>query len=76
VEKYTLKNLDCADCAIKIENGLKELDSVNFASINFATSQLKIDSDNLEEAQKLIKTIEPDVVFIDKTHQKRMIKQK
>ena len=67
MEKYTLKNLDCADCAIKIENGLKELDSVNFASINFATSQLKIDSDNLEEAQKLIKTIEPDVVFIDKT---------
>ncbi len=65
MEKYRLKNLDCADCALKIENGLKKLDSVNFASINFATSQLQIDTENIKEAEKLIKDLEPEVELLD-----------
>ncbi len=65
MEKYILKNLDCADCALKIENGLKKLDSVNFASINFATAQLQIDSANIKEAENLIKDLEPEVKLID-----------
>ncbi len=67
MEKYTLKNLDCADCALKMENGLKKLDSVNFATINFATAQLQIDTENIEEAEKLIKELEPEVELIDQS---------
>ncbi len=64
MEKYTLKNLDCADCALKMENGLKKLDSVQFASINFATAQLQIDTEDIADAEKLINEIEPDVVLV------------
>ncbi len=65
--KYTLKNLDCADCALKIENGLKKLDSVNFASINFATTKLHLDTDDIVEAEKLIKKLEPEIELVDET---------
>ncbi|MCF6335204.1 MAG: cadmium-translocating P-type ATPase [Spirochaetales bacterium] len=67
MEKYRLRNLDCADCALKIETGLKKLDSVNFASINFATAQLRIDTENIEEAEKLIKDLEPEVELVGQT---------
>ncbi len=69
MEKYKLKNLDCADCALKIENGLKKLDSVQFASINFATAQLRIDTEDIAEAEKLIKNLEPEVEIVKKEDQ-------
>ncbi len=64
MEKYTLKNLDCADCALKLETGLKKLDSVQFASINFATAQLHIDTEDIREAEKLISNLEPEVELV------------
>lgn len=64
MEKYKLKNLDCADCALKLENGLNKLESVQFASINFATSQLHIDTGNIREAEKIINDLEPDVELV------------
>ena len=48
---YRIKNLDCADCAIKIENHLKKLDDVKFVSINFATSRLNIETDDLKKIE-------------------------
>ena len=32
---YRLENLDCANCAAKIENALKKLDGVSDASVSF-----------------------------------------
>ncbi len=64
MEKYKLKNLDCADCALKLEKGLNKLDSVQFASINFATAQLHIDTGNIREAEKLISDLEPEVELV------------
>ncbi len=64
MEKYTLKNLDCADCALKLENGLKKLDSVQFVSINFATAQLHIDTEDIREVEKLISDLEPEVELV------------
>ena len=58
---YRLKNLDCADCAVKIENHLKKLDDVKFVSVNFATSRLNIETENFEKIKKEIKKIEPEV---------------
>jgi len=64
MEKYKLKNLDCADCALKLENGLNKLESVQFASINFATAQLHIDTGNIREAEKLINELEPNLELV------------
>ncbi len=59
---YNLANLDCATCALKIEDGLRTLDSVKAVSVNFATLSLHIDSTDIDEAKAFIKRIEPDVV--------------
>ena len=36
MKKYTLKNLDCAACASKIEDNLTKLGEVKFVTVNFA----------------------------------------
>jgi len=61
MEKYTLKNIDCASCAAKIENGVRKLEDVKFVSVNFAHSTMTIDTDNFEEVRKRIRQIEPEV---------------
>ena len=61
MEKYTLKNIDCASCAAKIENGVKKLEEVKFVSVNFAHSTMTIDTDNFEQVRKRIKQLEPEV---------------
>ncbi len=61
VKKYRLENLDCANCAFKIEEGLKKLKGVNDVSVNFATGILRIDASDVEKAINEIKKIEPEV---------------
>ncbi|MDR0273435.1 MAG: heavy-metal-associated domain-containing protein, partial [Clostridiales bacterium] len=45
---YTLKGLDCANCAAKIENAVKSLDGVTSASVNLMTATLKIEVNESE----------------------------
>ncbi len=61
MEKYKLENLDCANCALKIENILKAKDYVNSVSIDFATLSMFIDTDNMPKVIKAINKIEPDI---------------
>jgi Cd2+/Zn2+-exporting ATPase len=61
MKEYTLENLDCAGCAARIEEALKELDTVQFASVNFASSKLFLKTDDLEGVRKRIEEIEPGV---------------
>ena len=57
--KYKLSDISCASCAAKIEEELGKLPDVNEVSLNFSTSILNIDYDNLSEIRKIIKKIEP-----------------
>ena len=57
-------NLDCAQCSHKIENHLKTVSGVRHASINFSTSTLSIDADDIDAIKNEIKRIEPDVEVI------------
>ncbi len=59
--KYSVRNLDCANCAEKIERHLNKLPVVHEASINFATLTLHIDTDDIEAVRREIKRIEPEV---------------
>ena len=61
MKKYKLKNLDCASCASKIEDGLTKLGEVKFVNVNFVHSTLTIDTDDLEKVKSKIKEIEPEV---------------
>ncbi|MEN8240759.1 MAG: heavy metal translocating P-type ATPase [Chloroflexota bacterium] len=61
IKKYQLKNLDCANCAQRIEDGVNELIDVKFASVNFATATMHLDTQDLGAVEQLIGKIEPDV---------------
>jgi len=51
MKKYKLKNLDCASCAAKVEEGVGKLEEVKFVSVNFATTSMTIDTDDLEKVK-------------------------
>ena len=65
MKKYQLKNIDCASCAAKIEDGLAKMPEVKFVSVNFANSTLQIDAPDIEEVKQKIKEIEPEVEVIE-----------
>lgn len=67
-KKFLLKGLGCASCAAKMESAISKLDGVKEATVNFMTSRLIIEGDDdkmpsiIEQAEKIVKKIEPDVV--------------
>lgn len=61
--KYNINNLDCANCARKIEETLNNHQYMKNVVVNFNTSKLVYESDkefSINELNKLIKKIEPD----------------
>lgn len=56
---FKMQDLDCANCAAKMENAVKKIDGVNSAVISFMTQKLTIDAadDRFDEImQEVIKT--------------------
>ena len=64
--------IDCANCAAKVEEAIKRIDGVNFASLNFMTQKMILDLDEsreeelLKQVYKTAKKVEPDFCIIDK----------
>lgn len=64
---FILENLDCANCASKIETAISKLDHVEQVSVSFMTTKMILKADDekmdgvIEECQKIIKKFEPDV---------------
>lgn len=62
-----LQDLDCANCAAKIENAVKKLEGVTDVKVNFLSQKMELEAADdkydsvLSEAKKVIKKIEPDV---------------
>jgi Cd2+/Zn2+-exporting ATPase len=67
MKKYTLENLDCAECALNLERKLERLENVRSVSINFATSTMHIDATGMVDVLNTIKVLEPDVRISDDT---------
>ena len=42
---YKLTDLDCANCAAKMENAIKKIDGVSDASVSFLTQKLVLEAD-------------------------------
>ena len=70
--KKTIKliDLDCANCAAKMERAIKKLDGVNDATVSFMTQKLTIDADDerfdeiVKEAVKVCRKVEPDCTVV------------
>ena len=39
-KKFKLTNLDCANCAAKMENAIKKIDGVRDANVSFMTQKM------------------------------------
>ncbi|GAB4526102.1 MAG: heavy metal translocating P-type ATPase [Anaerolineales bacterium] len=59
--KYRLQNLDCANCALEIEERLRETPGVRAVNLNFSTATLHLDADDPQVARRVIAEIEPQV---------------
>ncbi len=67
---YKLENLDCANCAAKLETELRKRDFVRFASIDFGTLSLKIDTDDMDAVKEVIGDVEPSVTLLPADHRR------
>jgi Cd2+/Zn2+-exporting ATPase len=65
MQKLTLKNLDCANCALRLENAIRELPGVDHVNIDLGTTNLYLDADNLQAVVETIKRIEPEIEVVD-----------
>ena len=65
-EVFKMIDLDCANCAAKMENAILKIDGVIDASVSFMTQKLTIEADEkdfpriMKEAVRCVKKIEPD----------------
>ncbi len=64
-----LEDLDCANCAAKMECAVKKVEGVTNANVNFMMQRMtvEIDSENpqtvLAEIKKVCKKVEPDCIL-------------
>jgi len=65
MKKYYLENLDCANCAAKIEANLRRLPYVNYVSIDFSTTSMLIETSNIEMVKSQILSLEPDLIITE-----------
>ena len=63
---YVLDEIDCANCASKLENAISKIDGVNSASINFFAQKLTVDIDDkrFDDVLKTAKKLEPDCKIV------------
>ena len=70
VEKrvYILEGLDCANCAAKVEAKIRSMPEVTFASVAYATKQLRVSADNQDELlpkmQAAVDSIEDGITIV------------
>ena len=63
---YRLKDLDCANCAAKMERAIQKIDGVEFAEVSFMAQRLTIECEEsrlaeiMEKAKACIAKVEPD----------------
>ena len=68
-KKFKLTDLDCANCAAKMEDAIKKLDGVNDASVSFMMQKMTIDADDarfdeiMKEVSEVCKKVEPDCII-------------
>lgn len=63
---YKLEDLDCANCAARMERAIAKIDGVDAVSVNFLTQRMALEADEsrfeeiMERVVKACKRVEPD----------------
>ena len=69
-KRYKMIDLDCANCAAKMEDAIRKIDGVNEVSVSFLSQKLTIDADEsrlddiMEQVIKICKRVEPDCTIV------------
>ncbi|WP_369298951.1 cation transporter [uncultured Neglectibacter sp.] len=69
-KKFALEDLDCANCAAKMEEAIKKIDGVQDAAVSFMTQKLTIEAEDghfedvMKQVVKVCKKIEPDCTIV------------
>lgn len=67
---FKLQDLDCANCAKKMENAINKLDGVESATVNFISQKLTITADDarfddiMKQVVKECSKVEPDCTIV------------
>ncbi len=65
-KKFKLEDLDCANCAAKMEEAIKKIPGVNDASVSFMAQKMTVDADDekfdsiMKEVVAVCAKVEPD----------------
>ena len=69
-KKFKLQDLDCANCAAKMEEAIKKIDGVSDASVSFMTQKMTIEADDarfdaiMDEVARVCAKVEPDCEIV------------
>ena len=66
-KKFKLEDLDCANCAAKMEEAIKKIPGVNDASVSFMTQKMTVETaddatfdDIMKQVVSVCAKVEPD----------------
>ena len=69
---YKLEDLDCANCAAKMEDAIRKLDGVTSASVSFIMQKMTIEANEedfdaiMKKVVKVCRKVEPDCTILMK----------
>ena len=69
-KRFKLTDLDCANCAAKMEEAIKKIDGVNDATVSFMAQKMTVDADDarfddiMKQIVKACKKVEPDCEIV------------
>lgn len=67
---FKLKDLDCANCAAKMETAIGKIEGVTAVNVNFMTQKLSLEAPDdsfsrvLSEVRAVIRRVEPDCTLV------------
>ena len=68
-KRFKLTDLDCANCAAKMEEAIKKIDGVKDATVSFMAQKMTVEADDarfddiMKEIVEKRKKVEPDCVI-------------
>lgn len=69
---FEMEDLDCANCAAKMEDVIRKIDGVTYVSISFMAQRITLEADDavfddvLKKAAKAVRKIESDCRIVIK----------
>ena len=67
---FKLIDLDCANCAAKMENSIRKIDGVADATVSFMAQKMTVEADDdrfesiMDEVVKVCRKVEPDCEIV------------